>query len=61
MEFNHADLFEALVDRIGERVAVVCGDQRRTYAELDAEANRLAHYLESLGVGAARPGPLATL
>lgn len=51
MEFNHADLFEALVDRIGERVAVVCGDQRRTYAELDAEANRLAHYLESLGVG----------
>ncbi|NUR85150.1 MAG: acyl-CoA synthetase [Nonomuraea sp.] len=51
MEFNHADLFEALADAIGDRVAFVCGDQRRTYAELDAEANRIAHYLESLGVG----------
>ncbi|WP_327087269.1 acyl-CoA synthetase [Nonomuraea sp. NBC_01738] len=52
MEFNHADLFEGLADVIGDRVAVVCGDQRRTYAELDAEANRLAHYLEGLGVTA---------
>ncbi|GGO69458.1 acyl-CoA synthetase [Nonomuraea cavernae] len=51
MEFNHADLFEALADAIGDRVAVVCGDERRTYAELDAEANRLAHYLLDRGVG----------
>ncbi|MFG1698464.1 acyl-CoA synthetase [Nonomuraea sp. NPDC049309] len=50
MEFNHADLFEGLADAIGERTAIVCGDQRRTYAELDAEANRLAHYLTGLGV-----------
>ncbi|NUS07609.1 MAG: AMP-binding protein, partial [Nonomuraea sp.] len=53
MEFNHADLFEGLADAIGDRTAVVCGDVRRTYAELDAEANRLAHYLLDLGV---RPG-----
>ncbi|WP_214321056.1 acyl-CoA synthetase [Nonomuraea sediminis] len=51
MEFNHADLFEGLAEAIGDRVAVVCGAERRTYAELDAEANRVAHHLESLGVG----------
>lgn len=50
MEFNHADLFEALADTIGDRIAVVCGDERLTYAELDAHANRLAHHLQSQGV-----------
>ncbi|MFG1703661.1 acyl-CoA synthetase [Nonomuraea sp. M3C6] len=50
MEFNHADLFEGLADTIGDRTAVVCGDERRTYAELEAESNRLAHYLMDLGV-----------
>ncbi|MGV9774293.1 acyl-CoA synthetase [Streptosporangium sp. NPDC003464] len=52
MEFNHADLFEGLADAIGERTAVVCGDSRLTYAELDAEANRLAHHLAGRGVRA---------
>ncbi|HEU5159482.1 MAG TPA: acyl-CoA synthetase [Streptosporangiaceae bacterium] len=51
MEFNHADLFEGLVDVIGDRVAIVCGDDRLTYAELDAHANRLAHHLLGAGVG----------
>lgn len=54
MEFNHADLFEGVADAIGDRVAVVCGDSRLTYAELDALANRLAHHLESAGVGPGR-------
>src|SRR6266545_745320 len=54
MEFNHADLFEGLADAIGDRVAIVCGDRRLTYAELDAHANRLAHHLESAGVGPGR-------
>ncbi|WP_248963508.1 acyl-CoA synthetase [Sphaerisporangium perillae] len=53
MEFNHADLFEGLADAIGDRVAVVCGDTRLTYAELEAHANRLAHFLLERGV---RPG-----
>ncbi|WP_326820307.1 acyl-CoA synthetase [Streptosporangium sp. NBC_01756] len=52
MEFNHADLFEGLADAIGDRTAVVCGGSSRTYAELDADANRLAHFLRSRGVRA---------
>ncbi|MEO3859397.1 acyl-CoA synthetase [Acrocarpospora sp. B8E8] len=52
MEFNHADLFEGLADTIGDRVAVICGDERVTYAELDALANRLAHHLAAQGVRA---------
>ncbi|GAA2423632.1 acyl-CoA synthetase [Actinomadura vinacea] len=53
MEFNYADLFEGVADAIGDRVALVCGARRLTYAELDAQANRLAHHLESAGV---KPG-----
>jgi amino acid adenylation domain-containing protein len=34
-----------------ERVAVVCGDQRLTYRELDETTNRLARRLRALGVG----------
>ncbi|EPL03311.1 non-ribosomal peptide synthetase [Pseudomonas sp. CF161] len=34
-----------------EALAVVCGDSRLTYGELEARANRLAHYLISQGVG----------
>ncbi|GAB2819542.1 acyl-CoA synthetase [Actinoallomurus bryophytorum] len=55
MEFNHADLFEALADAIGDRRALVApgpdGVERLTYAELDVYANRLAHHLEDAGVG----------
>jgi 3-oxocholest-4-en-26-oate---CoA ligase len=51
MEYNHADLFEGVADAIGERVALVCGDRRLTYAELDEHANRLAHHLADAGVG----------
>ncbi|MEU8384365.1 AMP-binding protein, partial [Streptosporangium sp. NPDC048865] len=53
MEFNHADLFEGVADAVGGRTAVICGDRRMTYAELDAHANRLAHFLLGRGV---RPG-----
>jgi acyl-CoA synthetase (AMP-forming)/AMP-acid ligase II len=51
MEFNHADLFEGVADAIGDRLALVCGDRRLTYAELDEHANRLAHHLADAGVG----------
>jgi acyl-CoA synthetase (AMP-forming)/AMP-acid ligase II len=51
MQYNLADLFESIVDRVAERTALVCGAQRRTYAELEERANRLAHALQARGVG----------
>ena len=48
-------LFEAQVERTPEAVAVVFEDQQLTYRELNARANRLAHYLRKLG---ARPETL---
>ncbi len=51
--FNLADLFEQTVDAFPEREYLVAGDQRRTYAELEARANRLAHHLAGQGI---RPG-----
>ena len=50
MEFNIADLMECVADAVPGREAVVCGDERRTYAELDERATRLAHALRSAGV-----------
>jgi len=51
MQFNLADLFEAIADAVPERAAVVFGDRRLTYRELDERANRCAHGLATLGVG----------
>ena len=50
MEWNIADLIEATTDVVPEREALVAGDARRTYAELDQRANRLAHHLGDQGV-----------
>lgn len=44
-------LFEAQVARRPDAVAVVCDGEQLTYAELNRRANRLAHHLQSLGVG----------
>ncbi len=51
MEFNLADLFEHSVDAFGEREYLVAGGASRTYAEMDARANRLAHHLAAEGIG----------
>ncbi|MFC4080967.1 acyl-CoA synthetase [Amycolatopsis samaneae] len=51
MALNIADLLEHAVDAVPERVAVVCGDRRVTFAELEERANRLAHHLAVHGVG----------
>jgi 3-oxocholest-4-en-26-oate---CoA ligase len=48
---NIADLFEHAVDAAPENPALKVGDRVVTYAELEADANRLAHYLQSQGVG----------
>ncbi len=55
--FNLADLFEGAAEAIPAQDAVVTAGadestQRRTYAELDARANQVAHLLDELGVGA---------
>lgn len=50
--FNIADLFEQVADECPGRPALVCGDQRVTYAALEARSNRLAHFLAGRGVGA---------
>ncbi len=42
--------FEAFAARMPEAEAVQCGDVRVTYGELDARANRLAHWLRAQGV-----------
>ncbi|MEE1886407.1 non-ribosomal peptide synthetase [Pseudomonas carassii] len=44
-------LFEAQVRRTPQAIAVRFGEQALTYAELNAQANRLAHHLRTLGVG----------
>jgi 3-oxocholest-4-en-26-oate---CoA ligase len=51
MEYNLADLFEHAVDHFGSREYLVVEGERRTYAEMDARANRLAHHLAAHGIG----------
>src|SRR5439155_8690627 len=50
VEFNLADLFESVVDAIPDREALVCGDRRLTYRQLEERANRLAHHLQGAGL-----------
>jgi 3-oxocholest-4-en-26-oate---CoA ligase len=45
MEFNLADLYEIVADAVPDRLALVAGDRRLTYAQLDERANRFAHHL----------------
>jgi amino acid adenylation domain-containing protein len=44
-------LFEAQVAKTPDSVAVVFEDEQLTYRQLNNQANQLAHYLQSLGVG----------
>ncbi|MEU7436128.1 amino acid adenylation domain-containing protein [Streptomyces sioyaensis] len=46
-----AHMFEEQVERTPDAVAVVCGDDRVTYRDLNERANRFAHHLRDLGVG----------
>lgn len=51
LTYNLADQWEAVVDHVREREALVCGDRRLTYDQLEQRANRLANHLLSVGVG----------
>ncbi len=53
MAINIADLFEHAVDAAPDKPAVKVGERTVTYADLETEANKLAHYLQSRGV---KPG-----
>jgi len=50
MEFNLADLYESVADAIPDREALVCGERRLTYRQLDERATRLANHLAAQGV-----------
>ena len=51
--FNLADLFEIVADACPDRTALVAGDVRLTYRQLDERATRVANHLLDAGV---RPG-----
>lgn len=51
---KEVDIFSRYNDVISQypdRKAIVCGGNQLTYAELDREANRIADYLQSFGIG----------
>jgi len=51
MECNLANLFEIAVDAYPDREYLVADGKRRTYAEMEARANQLAHHLAAQGLG----------
>jgi acyl-CoA synthetase (AMP-forming)/AMP-acid ligase II len=51
MDWNFADLFEAVADTVPEKTAIVCDGKRVTFAELDERSTRLANHLIGAGVG----------
>ena len=51
MALNIADLFEHAVDAVPDNPAIKVGDRVVTYAELEVDSNRLAHFLSARGVG----------
>jgi fatty-acyl-CoA synthase len=48
--FNLADLFEIIVDACPDRLALVAGDVRLTYRELDERANKFGHAFAAAGL-----------
>ncbi|HME67589.1 MAG TPA: AMP-binding protein, partial [Streptosporangiaceae bacterium] len=48
------ELFERQVAQVPDAVAVVCGQTRWSYAEVEGRANRLARFLVSRGAGPGR-------
>ncbi|MFE6993039.1 condensation domain-containing protein, partial [Streptomyces pharetrae] len=59
VERTLTELFEERAATVPGRTAVTCGDERLTYAELNAGANRLARLLTAHGAGPGRVVALA--
>jgi len=51
MAWNIADLIEHVADTVPDRVAIIVGDRKETYGELEENANRLANHLTAQGIG----------
>lgn len=51
MNWNLASVFESVSDSLGERIALINGDTRRTWSEFDERATRLAGALHAAGLG----------
>jgi 3-oxocholest-4-en-26-oate---CoA ligase len=49
--FNLADVWEAVADTVPDRTALVYGDRRLTFRDVEDRANRLAHHLAANGIG----------
>ncbi|MGH9111712.1 MAG: acyl-CoA synthetase [Acidimicrobiales bacterium] len=50
--FNMADVWEMAADAVPDREALVVGERRLTYRELEDRTNRLANHLAGQGIGA---------
>ena len=50
MELHYATIWESVADEIGDRDAVVCGDNRRTWTEYEDRAARLAAAFAEAGL-----------
>ena len=48
--FCFGDILESVVDEVPDRVALIAGDERLTYRELDDRINALAHHFLAIGV-----------
>jgi acyl-CoA synthetase (AMP-forming)/AMP-acid ligase II len=51
MTYNLADIFESLADAVPGNIALVSGDLRLTFAQVDDRATRLANQLGKQGIG----------
>jgi fatty-acyl-CoA synthase len=50
--WSFVNIFEALAQEVPDRLAIACGVDRISYAELDRRANAVAWHLHDLGIGA---------
>ncbi|MFT4200922.1 AMP-binding protein [Gordonia sp. (in: high G+C Gram-positive bacteria)] len=51
MKFNLADVFETVVDSVPERPVLSFDGKETSYAEMDKQANRVAHFFADGGIG----------